>query len=310
MFGDPPDMFDNDPKIYLFLYEMEAYGSFSFDGYFKNDDVTNSAVSNHLEMLHINTLLNSPESDYMLSVQAHEFQHLIHWAYDANEDTWLNEAMAELAMVLTGFEDDQGWIDSWVADPSVPLVGDELSFDYGVVNLFGTYLWEVFGDGFIGDLVADPDNGVSSLDSLLQSQTTPTDYDTVLGDFALAVAVNDVDLDSGQYGFSAVTFDQVDSNAFLVGTPETNTVPGSSGFAFMRSLEETDDLTLVLTSTAWETLEVRVAFSGPSGGELVSDVLDGEATTINLGTWPAGAILWVTAANSGAADQDIEVSLE
>ena len=35
---------------------------------------------------------------------AHEFQHVIQWAVDPNEETWMNEGFSELACALNGLE--------------------------------------------------------------------------------------------------------------------------------------------------------------------------------------------------------------
>ena len=39
-----------------------------------------------------------PNSSFYDGTLAHEFQHMIHWANDRNEDTWVNEGMSDLAM--------------------------------------------------------------------------------------------------------------------------------------------------------------------------------------------------------------------
>jgi hypothetical protein len=298
MFGEPPDEFDDDDRIYLFLYEMEGFMGNTFDGYFKVDDQTAASNSNMHEMLHINTLGgDAPASDYMLSVQAHEFQHLIHWRYDPNEEAWINESMSELAMVLTGFGADEGWLASWMNDPSDPLMSNGPDYNYGVFLLFGTYLWERFGDGFIADLIADTDNGVASLDNLLAPLSSVQDLSEVLGDMALAIAVNDIDFAGGIYGYEAIELDEVDSVDLTEAADLSETVGADGGFVFVSSDEEVDGLTLQLVSSAPGDLEVRVAFTGPAGSELVLDGLTGATTEVDLGAWPAGATLWIAAAN-------------
>ncbi len=299
LFGDPPDKFDDDDRIYLFLYEMEGYAGNSFDGYFKVDDQGTGANSNMHEMLHLNTLNNAPSENYMLSVQAHEFQHLIHWAHDPNEETWLNEALSEVAMVTTGFGSDEGWMSSWLNDPSDPLMVNDMGGNYGIFLLFGTYIWERFGDGFITDVVADPGNGATSLDELLATINTPTDLATVLGDMGMAIAVNDDDASfgGGIYGYSTISPGEVDSSDLTQSAAVDETISGSGGFSFISSDVEANGLTLRLVTASPNDLEVRVAFESASGGELVTDTLTGGTTDVSLGTWPTGATLWISAAN-------------
>ena len=42
-----------------------------------------------------------PES---LAVLAHEFQHMIHWHLDRNEETWMNEGFSEVATLLNDYD--------------------------------------------------------------------------------------------------------------------------------------------------------------------------------------------------------------
>ncbi|WP_205128613.1 hypothetical protein, partial [Escherichia coli] len=58
--------------------------------------------SNAHEMFYINAS-QSLSSDYTYSVLAHEFQHMIRWYNDRNEDSWLNEGSSELASYLNGY---------------------------------------------------------------------------------------------------------------------------------------------------------------------------------------------------------------
>jgi hypothetical protein len=308
-FGDPPDMFDDDPEIWLFLYEMEGYMGYTFDGYFKADDELDGSTSNHHEMLHINSLNNPADGDYSLSVQAHEFQHLIHYGKDPNEIAFVNESMSELAMVLTGFGADESWVSSWLADPSDPLMMAGPDYNYGVFLLFGDYLYERFGGDFVLSLVADPDNGVASLDALLGAADAPTTFAAALGDLALAIAVNDPALGGGEYGFDLIDIGEPDFSSVSSSAAANVTVPADGGFAFVSSSEGTDGLTLHLVTATPDALEVRAAFTSTTGSTLVDAALTGATTDVALGAWPSGADLWVTATNATGADVDLQVSL-
>ena len=52
--------------------------------------------------------------DDIQATLAHEFQHMIHWYTDMNEDTWLNEGFSMLAELINGY--------------------DQLSFDDAYIN--------------------------------------------------------------------------------------------------------------------------------------------------------------------------------
>ena len=309
-FGDPPDAFDEDPKIWLFLYEMEGYEGYTFDGYFKNTDQTDVPTSNHHEMIHINSLNNAPDEFYSLSVQAHELQHLIHYGQDTNETAFVNESMSELAMVLTGFGADESWVSSWLNDPSDPLMADGPdSYNYGVFLLFGDYVYEQLGGDFVASLVADTENGVASLDALLGAEDPATTFAALLGDLALAIAVNDPELEGGEFGFELIDIDAPDFEPVSTTAAADVTVAADGGFAFVSSSEGTNGLTLRLVTATPDALEVRAAFTGTAGSTIVDAALTGGTTDVALDTWPPGADLWVTATNATGAAAPLAVSL-
>ncbi len=57
-----------------------------------------------MEMFYIQIDNVSVNDDFYNGVLAHEFQHMIHWYNDRNEDTWLNEGSSELASYLNGYD--------------------------------------------------------------------------------------------------------------------------------------------------------------------------------------------------------------
>ena len=299
LFGDPPDEFDNDPKVYLFLYEMEGFNGHSFDGYFKVEDQLDVPVSNRHETLHINTLHYAPDSDYMLSVQAHEFQHLIHYGHDAEEENWVNEAMSEVAMVLTGYGADERWIDAWVSDPSHALIPDKIGQGhYGIYMLFGDYLWERFGDGFIKGLTADPLHGKDSLDARLAEVNPSLDLDSVFADLGLAIAVNDISFEGGVYGFERLDIGEVKATELSDGGISYSDVSGRGGMSFMKA-QVTAGCTVRVESGSSHGLRLRAAMVGPSGPTLVADAFDGGATDIDI---HEDGTLWLAVTNISGED--------
>jgi hypothetical protein len=86
-FGEPPDELDNDPRIYIMWFD---FGNNS-DGFFfwfdeEPDGANPPFPSNECEVIYLNTANGrSPSGDYMISVVAHEFEHMIHWKYDPDE---------------------------------------------------------------------------------------------------------------------------------------------------------------------------------------------------------------------------------
>ncbi|MDI7269922.1 MAG: hypothetical protein QME96_18175, partial [Myxococcota bacterium] len=204
IFGDPPDVFDGDPKIHIFLYGMGAYGASEFDGYFRSTDQTGDRTSNRREMIHINTRTRRHVAEaYMIGVMAHEFHHLLQWGLDAGEETWLSESFAELAMLLTGYFTDLPAAYAWVRRPSAPLIVFDAfaPVDYGAAFLFGAYLRDRLSTDGVADLVADRRRGAASVHAAVQLVDPGALFVEFLADFAAAVLLDDETIGDGRYGF-------------------------------------------------------------------------------------------------------------
>ena len=259
VFGPVPNEFDDFKGLYLFLYEMESYGGNSFDGYFRVDDQYDGTTSNKREMIHINVASKDPAGNYALSVQAHEFQHLIHWGQDSSEEMWLNEAMSELAMVITGFGTDEDWVRSWLNSPTDPLLAEGPAYNYGVLLLFGTYLYDRFGEKVISSIVADTKKGkesiVATVNEVIKGET---DFDNLGANFAISLMAGKTVYIEDEPGFDSDVF-PIDIRSEKI-TEETELkVAGKGGMAFFR-IEDSkpgDILTLQLEGT--EKVTVRVA---------------------------------------------------
>ena len=77
---------------------------------------------------------------------AHELEHLIHNDHDADEDSWIDEGMADLAEYLNGFGHPDSHVVYYMAFHRTPLTvwGGGLE-SYGASYLFQLYMLENFG---------------------------------------------------------------------------------------------------------------------------------------------------------------------
>src|SRR5512143_417670 len=77
---------------------------------------------------------------------AHELEHLIHNDIDPNEDSWVDEGLADMAQYFNGFGHDDGHVVYFLAYHRTPLTvwGGGLE-SYGASYLFQLYLLENFG---------------------------------------------------------------------------------------------------------------------------------------------------------------------
>ncbi len=203
---------DNDPHLYILL--GSNLGN-SLAGYFSSfDEYTPEAhkYSNGHEMFILNDIDLGQEFTY--GVLAHEFQHMIHWYRDLNEDTWLNEGFSELATLINGYTAG-GFDYAYTYNTDLQLndwaesVGENDSH-YGASFLFVTYFLDRFGEEATKTLVGLQENGLESIDkvladlkekdSILGNQITAND---LFADWAVTNFVNDTTLGDGRYGYKS-----------------------------------------------------------------------------------------------------------
>jgi immune inhibitor A len=207
---------DNDP--HLTILHARGLGS-SAAAYYSSANEFVSAVqadSNEMEMFYVN-------SDYMVindssynGVLAHEFQHMIHWYHDRNEETWLNEGFSELASYLNGF--DVGSFDwAFASEPDLQLNSwaegpGAAGPNYGAAYLFTSYFLDRFGPEATQALVAHPENSFASVDAVLEELNTGLTHEDVFGDWVVANLLDDPAIDGGRYGYA-----DIDPASFEIG---------------------------------------------------------------------------------------------
>ena len=207
LFGDPPLFAQGDPDLTLFLYDIPDYGNYHFDGFFRAEDLQPFSpacvgnpmnyCSNEMGMVHVDSV--NAASEYMQGVIAHEYEHLAHYGADTFEENWLDESLAELAMVYSGYE-DKGNLNYFLAHPESSLVV-EPPVDYGACYLFGSYLLQRLGMEGINSLVASPLKGIASIEAHLDEDT---DFARFFGQWTVANILDRPDLADGQYGHDLV----------------------------------------------------------------------------------------------------------
>lgn len=205
---------DNDPHIYV-LY-TGGLGQIVL-GYFSSPDefppqVTQYANGHEMFVLNADNMALTGEE--IRSTVAHEFQHMIHWYRDRNEESWITEGFSQLAEVLNGYTppghdyayagEPDTQINDWSTDND-----EENSAHYGAAFLFMAYFLDRYGETITQSLVAEMENGVSSIDKVLESHqvTDPLtgeliDADDVYADWAAAFYLNDPSVGDGRFSFS------------------------------------------------------------------------------------------------------------
>ena len=203
---------DEDPHLYI-LYASDL--GFSLAGYFSSSDEYHPLAheySNAHEMFMLNADDLDLGDEYTYGVLAHEFQHMIHWYRDRNEETWMNEGFSELAAFLNGYE--VGGFDSiYTLNPDLqvndwPNDSNLTAPHYGASFLFLTYFLDRYGEQATKALVADTLNGMVSVDNVLAQigvhdpirGKTPSAEDVFL-DWVLASYLKDGSIADGRYTY-------------------------------------------------------------------------------------------------------------
>ena len=203
---------DGDPHLYILYAKGLGY---SLAGYFSSADEYHPLAheySNAHEMFLLNSDNLGLSEDYTYGVLAHEFQHMIHWYRDRNETSWLNEGFSELAVFLNGY--DAGGFD-WLYTQNPDLQVNDWPNDqnatsphYGAAFLFVNYFLDRFGDTATKALVAHPENGLDSMDAVLDELNMedaltgrPIRGDDVFMDWVLATYLLDDSIADGRYTY-------------------------------------------------------------------------------------------------------------
>jgi immune inhibitor A len=204
-----------DGDVHLNILYARRLGMGVAGYYSPADEVSRMAhpLSNEHEMFYLNADTVGLTEDYAYSVLAHEFQHMIHWYGDSNEDGWVNEGFAELAVILNGY--DLGGLDwAYSSDTDIQLntwsdINDsESPSHYGASSLFMDYFLGRFGPEVTQAVVRNPKNGWDGVEDTFRTMgiTDPTDGHIltaadVMADFSAAFLLQDSSVGSGQYGF-------------------------------------------------------------------------------------------------------------
>ncbi len=206
---------DGDPHLYVL--HASSLGDWIAAYYSSTSEYPVEAVktSNEHEMLFVNLdtmayAIGTPDYEGTLS---HEFQHMVHWNVDENEDSWVNEGLSQLSTMITGYPPD-GFSMNFLSQPDIqlttwPEANDQRYGHYGAAFLFMAYFYQCYGEAATTTLVRDPENGMKSVDSALKTigatdPTTgqPVTADDLFADWLVANLLQDPTIGDGRYGYT------------------------------------------------------------------------------------------------------------
>jgi len=197
---------DNDPKLTI-LHTDLGY----IDGYYRSTDEYPKNVqrlSNEREMIYINLRRIELGTPAHGAVLAHELQHVVHWASDPSEETWVNEGMSEVAKAIAGYGFPSK--DYFLADPSISLnnwpsaMQSQLPY-YGGSALFMEYLVQHYG-GYknIDVLLGTESDGIAGINDYLRASGYDDTFDHIFNNWLTSTY-----LDS--WGLPSYSYDRIDT---------------------------------------------------------------------------------------------------
>lgn len=184
---------DLNPRLHILHAEEIGTG---IAGYYSSaDQYTREARerSNEKEMFYINLTWLNQARDYEFyeTVLAHEFQHMVHWANDRNEETWLNEGLSEFAQEVAGYPPDTIFARNFMAVPDTQLntwndSNASNAEHYGSAYLFVRYFSQRFGPELTRALVAHKANGLNGITTVLAEAGIDMTGEELFADWVIA----------------------------------------------------------------------------------------------------------------------------
>lgn len=289
---------DGDPRLHV----LHTTGMGGAAGYFLGGDQISRLgypYSNQKEMFYISLdwLAYMTDAETYETVLAHEFQHMIHSAHDANEEVWINEGLSEYAQEVAGYPADLGFANSFSMRPDTQLNAwggavENNSAHYGASYLFVRYLVQRFGPPIVQAIVDEQANGIEGVRRVLAAHNSS--FEDLFADWLVALALDDPDaLDGGgRFGYTELDPMPSEPAATLTTWPVTQTTATAANF----------------TGSAYYLDGARPDGAGSDGagaedGGAVTFVFDGETTTTLAQQAPAAGTraFWSNRGDMGEA---------
>ncbi|MCL6100540.1 MAG: T9SS type A sorting domain-containing protein [Bacteroidetes bacterium] len=218
-FGTPPNV-DGDSKIIILILDIRdgykgtgGYTAGYFYGYNEYTPAQGAPYSNVAEIYYLDAnpadLMNSSGLQKGMATTAHEFQHMIHFNYNPNQQTFVNESMSMCAEVVNGYpmrsqdtfnNETNHYLFDWRGSDNTKVLTD-----YARAARYSVYLYEQFGVDILKKIVQAPSIGINGLTYAFQNvvPTTSRRFSDELEDWFIANILNDKTVNS-RYGYTNV----------------------------------------------------------------------------------------------------------
>ncbi len=244
--------------------------------------------------LHLDGKILSPlDGDRALGIAAHELFHIVHRGYDPDELPWVDETLAQAAMVAAGFStNDQDWLARYLSNPNVnwgPGNVELTAFDYGAGLTFGTYLWEQGGAQLMRAATLETEDDWLGLDLALEASGTDA---TALQMFQRMAAALYLDDPETGFGFEALDVELGSVTALSAGQSETGVLEPyglvylelDDGVTNLR-LDGTDAVLASALTQEAELVDIELGSELERGSETVVILTATERSEFELSVW-------------------------
>jgi hypothetical protein len=257
---------DGDPRIQIL--HLESIGGTVAGYYSQADEFVTAAnpFSNQKEVLYISLEYAPVDSDSYYGVIAHEFQHMVHWATDSNEASWLNEGLSELSAHLNGYSSDS-FMQSYAERTDTQLndfvhQSTATRAHYGGAFIFTTYFLERFGEEASRALVRNPENGPDSVEATLAEIGSDLTFDDLFADWLAANFLDGLAGEDSIYNYEQLEIPALELAAEIDSFPTQSKAAVHQYGADYIEIESDEPVTLVFTGTRQTSMIATQAHSG------------------------------------------------
>jgi len=198
---------DNDPRVHILHAAGLGEGVMGYTSSLDEFPRSLYPFSNEAEMITVSAEEVKVGSPAYYGLLARQFQRLIQWSQDRNEDRWVKEGLAELAVQLNGFDAGAAERD-YLERPDTSLTtwdDKDAVVHRGAACLFAAYFYERFGDEGTRALTSQPLNGAAGFDAALAELEADLTFEEL---FAEWLAVNYLDNDESDRPALAAAYEE------------------------------------------------------------------------------------------------------
>ncbi|MGA2417786.1 MAG: peptidoglycan-binding domain-containing protein [Candidatus Staskawiczbacteria bacterium] len=220
---------DKDNKITVLFELMNS----TEGGYFRETDEYDKLQlpdSNEREMVYLS--VSNIDDPNIKIVLGHEFVHLITFnqknkIFGVEEDTWLNEARADYASTILGYDNKYGGgnlqqrVKDFIENPSDSITDwSGTKYDYASVNLFMHYLVDHYGINILSGSLKSKAVGIESINEALLKSGAKENFAQIFTNWTITLVLNDCSQNS-EYCYLNKNFSDLRISPTLIFLPLT-----------------------------------------------------------------------------------------